>query len=230
MSLVKVIMSWSWSRYFTYTTCPKKAFFSIIRRIKEPENAAMANGKKVHTEIQDYVAGKRRTLPKSGEKFKSPLQELRKNKRHVGIEVDMAVTRQWQPCKPTDWDNCWLRAKIDLSHEANDGETLVVIDLKTGKYNPSLIEQLELYAACSQSYVSSHIKRVKTELWFLEHGEIITRVFTLAECVKLQKQWERKTRKMLADKTFKCKPTAKCRWCWYGQAMKSKGGPGVCEF
>jgi hypothetical protein len=42
------ITQWSYSRLKVFESCPKKAEYAFIQRIKEPGNKAMDRGKDIH--------------------------------------------------------------------------------------------------------------------------------------------------------------------------------------
>lgn len=158
------------------------------------------------------------------------------------VEDTWAFTKDWTQTTWNDWINCWVRIKVDCAHEvAND--TLIVTDFKTGKFRPeeiqSYIEQLELY---SLGALLTHplIKVVKARLMYTDAGVIYpdksnckdlgSLTFTQADVPKLKALWDKRVRAMLLDKSFAPRPNDKCRWCWYGQSSRTKGGPGLCKF
>jgi CRISPR/Cas system-associated exonuclease Cas4 (RecB family) len=224
---MKRIVAWSDSRKRDYDTCPLKAFFKHVQRIREPENKAMARGQKIHTEGEEYAIGKRKKLPKSCELFGEEFAELRAVRRRIEREKEYAVDRHWHPCS---WfaPETWLRVKADLGYLLDD-ETYRVIDLKTGKVRPENATQLDIYAPVVHVHQPEHVLVVQAELWYLDWGEIEERRYSRADSLRLQKQWEKETKRMLSDTQFKPTPSRLCAWCWYGQAKKDEGGPGLCE-
>ena len=70
-----------------------------------------------------------------------------------------------------------------------------------------------------------NIVRVDTNLWYLDAGEERGRTFMRSEVPGLKKHWEKRSKAMLADTSFKATPGDACRWCAYS---KTKGGP--CEY
>jgi CRISPR/Cas system-associated exonuclease Cas4 (RecB family) len=226
------LTSWSYSRKSTYDRCPAQAFYKFILRIQEPGNEAMARGSKLGDEAEAYAVDKRkRRMPEICERFAEEFRALRKLPRKAGLrrQLEFAVTKDWQPCDWKDWNRAWLRAKLDLMYHEDD-HTVVVIDLKTGRFRPEYQEQLEIYAAVVVANVPEQVTTIKTALWFLDEGEEINRTYTRAEALAAQKSLVRETKRMLSDTAFQPKPSNACRWCWYGQAKKAKGGPGRCQY
>ena len=71
------INQWSYSRLATFESCPKKAHFAYVRRIKEPGNKAMDRGKNIHTMCEDYIRGRYETIPKELADFEEAFDVLK---------------------------------------------------------------------------------------------------------------------------------------------------------
>lgn len=237
----KTITSWSFSRYLDYKTCPLKAKLKYLDKVKEPGNQAMARGNAIHVLAADFINGKykKRTFPVELVLFKDLFNELRKmykkSKLTVFVEDTFAFTKTWGITTYDDWKNCWLRVKVDVGFDIRDG-VFSITDWKTGKMHDRLIddyeEQLELYALAALMRLPD-IEKVETSLKYLDIGETYPQepiVFERRDIPRLKKLWEKRTKKMLVDKVFKPTPHDKCKWCWFGQAGKAKGGPGICKF
>jgi len=224
---IKKILAWSYSRYSTYVTCALMAKFKFIDRLKEPASPPLLRGSEIHKKAEDYSLGRIKKLPKELELFEEEFKDLQKRRKTLRVEVQLAVDRDWEPC---DWfaKSAWLRGVLDAMYVDND--ILVIVDHKTGKIRAEQMEQLELYAILGFIFGPEHIKKVRCEFWYLDQGEIKDKSFTRAQALKLRAKWERKTKKMLADTAFHPKPNDKCKWCWFGQSGKKKGGPGLCKY
>ena len=57
------IPQWSYSRLTTYEGCPKKAYYSSVKKIREPGNKYMERGKEVHKNCENYIRGHIEELP-----------------------------------------------------------------------------------------------------------------------------------------------------------------------
>ena len=224
---IQKITAWSFSRYSTYVKCALLAYYKFILKLKEPKplsTSPLGRGKIIHKEAELYSTGQTKRMPASLELFADEFKALRKVKKKLQVEQQLACDRDWEQ---SDWfdGSTWFRAVLDCMYV--DGDTLVVIDYKTGKLKQE-VEQLELYAIIGFIYGPEHITKVRCEFWFLDQGEIVPEqgaVFTRAEALKLRKLWVKKTKKMLADGTFAPNPGDACRWCFF---KKSNGGP--CKF
>ena len=230
------ITSWSFSRYQVYSTCPRRAKYLYIDKLKEPEDpdGPMARGNHIHKLAESYVLGGVTRLPKElvkfGPFFKATRAARKRDPTAVVVESTWAFRRDWTQTTWDDWNGCHLRVKVDLA--VRDEDRVTVVDHKTGKWSPQYnlekyMEQLDLYATAALQLYGN--VTVVPRLHFLDH-EIIypaledTRTYTARDLPKLKKTWAAKTRAMLADKTFAPKPSNLCRWCAFS---RDKGGP--CE-
>lgn len=229
------ITSWSYSRWAQYTECPFKAKLKFIDKLKEPPAPAMDRGNMIHKLAEGFTKGlasvtvnfegkdqtcSTKKLPSELSKFAEQFAELKKSKPFV--EETWAFTRNWAKTVWNDWQGCWVRIKTDAA--CVDGDTLYVIDHKTGKKREGYHDQLSLYALGGM-LTFPNVKRVNTQLWFLDQGEDEVAEFDASQLGELKKSWEKKVTPMLNDTRFAPKPGNGCRYCPFS---KSKGGP--CSF
>lgn len=227
------IYAWSFSRRNDYKRCPLLARLKYIDKIREPPNDAMARGSEIHTDAEKYATKQIARRPKSLELFAEEFKALRRIAKHLEIELELAVTKQWKPC---EWfaRDAWMRAKVDCGYpdvwsDPRNPGLYHAIDFKTGKIRGEHVDQLSLYALAIMIHKPS-IAVVDTALWYLDQGEVVQRRYSRDQMKDLQKYWTADIRAMMADRTFKATPGNACRWCWYGQSGKKKGGPGQCRF
>lgn len=214
------ITSWSYSRYATYEECPAKAKYKFIDKLPEPPAPAMERGNVIHKLAEEYTKGNIKKLPKELKLFEENFKELKASKPLV--EETWAFTKEWKQTLWNDWKNCVVRIKVDAA--CKDGDTLYIIDHKTGKMRDGYSTQLSLYAL-GGALVFPEVKHINTQLWFLDSGDQLEEAYSAAAAPKLLKDWEKRTKPMLNDTRFAPKPSHSCRWCPYS---KSKGGP--CKF
>jgi RecB family exonuclease len=219
------ITAWSYSRYAAYTKCPFSAKCKFIDKLPEPDSPALARGSDIHKEAEDYSTGLLKRLPKSLALFKDEFRDLRKRKASLNVEGQFAVDKEWNE---VGWfaSNAWLRAMIDCFYDYDrDGERVrKVIDYKTGKIRPENMAQLDLYALVMFA-VDESIDRVEAEFWYLDQGEIRTKLYSREHMPELQATWAKKVKPMLTDTSFPPTPCNVCRWCTFS---KAKNGP--CKF
>lgn len=232
--------AWSWSRYSDYKLCPLKAKLAHIDKIREPKNQAMMRGAEIHDKARDFIKGIIKKLPAELASFKDEFSKLKRlyKKKILGaiVEEDWAYRKDWTQTAWNDWAECYLRVKLDVAYY-EDEETLIMIDWKTGKFREEMheeyMEQLELYALAALMLLP-HVYKVKPLLKYTDLGQTFptgkSLVFDRREVSALKKTWEKRLRPMMNDTVFAPRPNDKCRWCFYGQSGKSKGGPGLCKF
>lgn len=214
------ITSWSYSRYALYEECPAKAKYKFIDKLPEPPAPAMERGNVIHKLAEDFTTGKIKKLPPELKLFSDQFTELKKSKPQV--EQTWAFTSEWKQTLWNDWKGCKVRIKTDAA--CVDGDTLYIIDHKTGKLRDGYDTQLSLYAT-GGFLVHPTVKKISTQMWFLDSGDVVEKDYVAAEGPKLLKEWDKRVVPMLNDTRFAPKPGNACRWCPYS---KSKGGP--CKF
>lgn len=238
------LTSWSWSRYETYDQCPAKAKYSYLLKLPQEKSAALERGARVHDDIRDFTIGKTAKVPEEVPKaFTKDLKALRVrfNKRPTDtiIEDTWAYRADWSETVYNDWNGCSLRIKVDAA--VIDKDTIVITDYKTGKMRPEnqekYTQQMQLYAVGALQrfgvimpnnlgIVASDL-RVSARLLYLDEEKVwgAGTVYTISDLPALKKEWEKRIRPMLNDKTFAPKPNRFCSWCSYS---KAKGGP--CKY
>lgn len=241
--VAKPVTSWSFSRYGDYRKCPLSFKLKHIDKIAEPKSAAMQRGIDIHNLAEAYVVGKLAKLPPELALFKDEFAKLRKmykaKKLPMIVEDNWAFTAEWEETQWNDWVRCWVRIKLDCAHyeEAN---VMFVTDYKTGKMNEAknaeYMEQLELYALAALLMAADPDKVViRPRLLYLDTGDTYPPVgqqveYTAADLPKLKKLWGQRVKPMMTATNFPPRANDGCRWCFYGQSGKAKGGPGLCQY
>jgi CRISPR/Cas system-associated exonuclease Cas4 (RecB family) len=234
---VKPLTSWSFSRYSDYKKCPQFFKFKHLMGMKEPGNAAMERGTKIHKLAEDYAKGKLKKLPSELSLFPEEFKHLRAQKTKV-IEDSWTWTQNWQSeTRWDDWKGAWLRVKLDAAYLNTQHNALVVIDHKTGKLNdyrkPEYREQLELYGLAGLLKYPD-VKVVSPRLWYLDAGVIYPDgekpdepelEYNRADEPKLRKVWLQRIEPMFKDKQYRPKQSNECRGCHF---RKDNGGP--CQY
>lgn len=233
------LKSWSYSRYSDWRQCPLKAKLKHIDRIKEPGNEAMERGNRIHKDAEAYIKGAAARLAPELALFKDEFKALRalfkKKANPMVVEDNWAFTNTWTETQWDDWTGCWVRIKLDCAHYTTPAE-MVVTDWKSGQPKPvknlEYMEQLELYAL-SALLMQPHLERVQVRIGWTDVGQMYPeepQVYTRADLPALKKAWNARVKPMMSDTKFPAKPNNLCRWCFYGQSGKAKGGPGLCKF
>jgi len=241
--VAKAVSSWSFSRYGDYRKCPLLFKLKHIDKISEPKSAAMQRGIDIHNLAEAYVVGKIAKLPPELALFKDEFTKLRKmyktKKLPMIVEDNWAFTVEWEETQWNDWVRCWVRIKLDCAHYEEPG-VMFVTDYKTGKMNAAknveYMEQLELYALAALLMAANPEEvTVKPRLLYLDTGDVYPPpgeevVYTLANLPQLKKTWNQRVKPMMTATNFPPRANDGCRWCFYGQSGKAKGGPGLCQF
>lgn len=233
------VTSWSFTRYSDYNKCPAFFRYKHLEKISEPGNDAMQRGSDIHKLAENYTKGIVKKLPEELALFAEEFAALKKQKIKI-VEDTWAFKADWSETVWNDWAGCWLRIKMDAAYVNVEHMALVPIDHKTGKCrdeeHAKYLEQLELYAI-GGLLKYPEVKVVSPRLWYLDHGIVYPDPeeheieFVRADLPGLQKKWEKKVIPIFKDTTFKPTPSdSACRWCYFGQSGKAKGGPGVCRF
>ena len=231
------LTSWSYSRFSLYQQCPYKFQQSVLLKKPEPKGDALIRGAAIHEEAEKYLKGEGRTVPASCKTFDKEFKRLRakrkKNPAAVVVEDTWAFTNTWGPSRWDDWNNCWLRVKLDVAER--DERNVEITDWKTGKFRPDnredYVQQLRLYAVGALA-VFAHIPdlRVSARLVYLDVGVVYPEPdareeFTPTDLPALQRDWTKAVKPMFNDKKFAPKPNQWCRWCAF-----SKAQGGDCKF
>lgn len=239
--------SWSFTRYNDFKQCPLKAKLKHLDKIEEPPNDAMARGADIGRLAEAYIKGDiGKKMPDELKHFADEFKKFRalwaKDKTKLIVEDSWALTREWKKTTWNDWTGAAVRVKVDVAELERGGETMTVIDWKTGKYRAErreeYVEQLELYVLAAFN-IYPNLKEVKAFLCYLDVGvqfpppsELESMTFTRADVPKLKKLWDARTRAMLLSKAFPPRPSDKCRWCHYRKdnTPNLPGKKQLCKF
>ena len=238
----KQFTSWSFTRYSDWLRCPAYAKYKHLEKVQTlemaardarvaagEETSAMLRGAEIAKKAEVYLKNKRKPLPIELMPVAAEYKALRA-RATILVEDNWGFTKDWKPCSPTDWNNCWLRVKIDACYTTGEKE-LHIKDNKTGKYDDRKVEeyklQLELYGvgglAKMPTVQIATAQLIYSDLGILHPEKPMT--FTRAQFEPLKKKWVQRVKPLFADKKFAPRPGYYCRWCDFA---KVKGGP--CKF
>lgn len=216
------VTAWSISRLNTYEQCPFKFKLTVVEGIKEPGSAAMDRGAEIHKHAELYLKNETKVVPDSCKLLALEFEEI----KDLGAksELEITFTKDWQPCGWFDKE-AWLRLKLDAL--VLDGDTIRLIDFKTGKNKGGYEDQLEIYALAAL-VMYPDIKHVAAELWYLDSGEVIGTshgAYTHEMLDELKHKWAERVSPMFHDEIWAARPNKFCNWCFF---RKSNNGP--CEW
>ena len=220
---------WSVSAYNNWRSCAYKYMLEKVHRLRGPASSAMERGIRIHKLFEELLKGNITGMP---DELKSLKKEILNLKKYGGSpEESWTLTKDLKHTHPTDWKGAWLRAKLDAHVYWEDHGELLIVDLKTGRFNIAQ-SQMDLYAAMAQFYYPE-LKSVRVELWFTDQGEIHGQDYTPRQCKELWIRWTKRADKMLSDKKFAPNPGEACKK-YGGCPMRSdktlnNGRPGPCK-
>ena len=218
------VKSWSYTALSQYESCPRQFFYERVKKIKDkdaPKPKALQRGIDVHDEGEKFLTHQISYTPKDYLKFEHLMLDLRD--MNPMVEQNWGFKLNWSPTSPTNWNECWLRIKMDAFVPFDDGDS-VAVDFKTGKNRGGYDLQMELYALgvfCK----FPEVKAVSTRLWFVDSGDEVIENYERAMVPKAKERFEKRVRPMFNDEHFATKPSRLCAWCDFS---KDNGGP--CEY
>lgn len=230
------LTSWSYSVYTDYLKCPLMVCFSKIKRIKvqEEPNPTFIKGNAIHKNADDFITGKTSTILPELKGVTDRLKLFKKIKALT--EPDWSFTKKWVPTTWNDWNNCWVRIKVDVvgvtpPKPKSKLPTLVhITDWKTGKVYEEHKQQRSLYALGALQLIElGALAGVKgtdvamtVEHQYTDTTQSATEEFTIKDLKPLRREWEERTKTMMSDTKYPAKTGFHCRWCKF---RKSAGGP-----
>lgn len=224
----KTLKSWSYSTYNMWTQCPRRIYLQKIEKLPDPMGPAAQRGIKIHSIAEDFIKGKIDVFPERGKgkelrDFQDDLQAIRESDTAIS-EQDFTFTRDWRITHWKDWDQAWVRMKLDV-FDMPDPEHITVIDFKTGKRR-NYEKQLELYGL-GGLLAHETVQQVTAEIWYIDEGTSPDAIegisFDRHEMEDLQATWESRVSPMMDDTQFRARPSSTCSWCPF-----SKGKGGQC--
>ena len=216
----KIPQYWSVSSYNNWRDCAYRYMLEKIWRFRSPPHPAMERGIRIHALFEQLLKGKVTGMPDELKKLKKEILSLRKLGGNP--EEPWTLTKDYEHTHPKDWDNAWLRAKLDAHHYWEDEAELLIVDLKTGRLKITQ-SQMDLYAAMSQFYYPD-AEEITVELWFSDQGEIES------QSRDLWKRWEKRANDMLSDRKFIPTVGPHCTRCPMRSSAKLENGEmGPCN-
>lgn len=221
---------WSDSKYNIYKQCAFRFYHQYIVKTKvEQDNYHLERGIAIHKKGEEFLKGNITGMPKEYKEFSRNLNELKKDR--ATPEQDISVTYDWKKSFSTDWNNVWLRGKVDAINTKY--EDLYVVDFKTGKvYEDKAKQQSEIYAVCLAAYFPND-EYFYFDFWYLDQGAMLNFHYTKKDVDKLRKKYKKlfgnahaRIQDMIDKEHFPTNRSKLCRFCPY---RKSNNGPCCYE-
>lgn len=223
---------WSFSRLMDYEVCPYRFYLKHIAKAEQPElgdDHPMVRGRRIHEEVEHYIAGQTDDFPSSGKKLQEVIDgcRLRFEGGSATVEEQWGFTQDWAPCGWWD-DGVWCRMATDY-HDCIEDDAEVIIDWKTGKSfgnEVKYMQQMQLYAV-GAFMRNPHLEYLDVKLGFLDDGKVRTKSFERND--KISKLIARFTERALRLQAavYQPKPSmVACKYCPFG----SQFGTGTCVY
>ena len=197
----------SYSSIKKYETCARWFYLEKILKIKVPSGPAAERGERIHKIAENYLKGKRKTLPNEFGDFRDDMAELKKQKGLM-VEDDWAFDGYWER---VTWhhEDVYMRMKLDAMYPLKK-DAMMIIDFKTGKIKESEhVEQAGLYAL-GMFLQYPEMKRASVEFWYLDHDEVLVWQFKRKEMRALQQSWDFRLMRLNNDERFLPNPSGLC--------------------
>jgi len=231
-----MISAWSWSRLEVYESCPYRAYLQYVEKIPTPplvppegkEEHPLTRGVRVHEAAEDFVTRDILLIPeleKFGEQFEQQRIQYQEDPDLCIVEAEWAIDQKWQP---TGWrsKDTWGRMKLDWGYV--DGNTMTIVDYKTGKkYATKHVQQGQLYALAARAFFPE-VEQFNVAFWYLDQDDVLEQSYSAIKVDVLRDGFDRRAQAMTGATTFKPKPNSwSCRFCPYGEG---RDGNKHCEY
>jgi len=217
---------WSYSRWKVFNDCRARYEFQFLQKLEQPSSVHLERGSFVHAKAEDYLDSGGR-VPKELAQFADELKAIRK--LGAVAERTFAFTKSWQKTAFDDWNNCWLRIKIDADITIEGDSNATLIDFKTGKPWKDTKEQSELYAV-GKFQLEKKVETIDAEFWYTDTGEVVPYFFSRDNFRALKQKWSARGQEMLAARQFPPTKSAYiCKYCPFRTDKElASGAPGPC--
>jgi len=204
----------SYSRINTYKTCPLQFEKTVLNKeVPFESNDAMEYGNRVHKSLENYCrsSGQESMLTRETKKWQGiadmvlALPGAKQFERKITLLEDLEQTTWFDKA-------AWMRAILDVM--VVDGDTALVLDWKTGKVRPDML-QLHMFA-CIVFMVFPEVTTVKTAFIWLVHDETTQAIFRREH---LDVMWKKIMEQCDAIQdsidlgVFVATPSYLCNWC-----------------
>lgn len=225
----KIPQFWSFSRWEIFHDCPWRYALQCIAKVQTPPppQHVFEHGNTVHLKSEHFLLGDIRGVPSDLSNFAGEYRAIKK----LGAvpEVDYTVNDKWEPCASDDFDNAWLRAKLDI--EIATDENFTIVDVKTGRPRAVHEFQAEIYGMLALERHGEEYEEIDFEFWFTDSGSVEAFTFHFGQLDDLKKLWLKRIKPMLGGRLFKKTPSVhSCRYCPYrSDKVLANGEPGECD-
>jgi CRISPR/Cas system-associated exonuclease Cas4 (RecB family) len=209
MPNTKVVFSYS--KYSTWLNCPKKYEYLYIHKLKEAASPILEHGNAIHKQMEEFLKLEGMPLPEIAKHFEKEVTEIKSSK--PDIEAWWTLDAALKACGSWDKSVAW-RGRIDACYVK--GNTLYIVDWKTGKVREKNLEQLDVYAMMGFN-LFPEVTTIIVELYYLEHGVKLTHEYARENKARLEQMWQARLRPFKEALEFPANPTALCGYCSFSK-------------
>jgi hypothetical protein len=204
--------AWSYTSLTAFETCPRRYYRTrVAKDVADPPGEEALWGQRVHKAIENHL---RSGAPLS--KLASPYQPIIEKVAAVpgtrAVEQRVAVDADLKPVEffaPT----AWCRGVFDVI--VDGGESVAILDWKTGKWKPET-DQLELFAALARQ-LYPQAQRFHTAFVWLKNKRVNKTTYTRSACDTIWTGFIRRALRLqnaVDNHEYPPKPSGLCRkWC-----------------
>lgn len=195
----------SYSGKSLYDQCPKRFEWVYVLGNREEPGAAAKRGTEMHSYLEEFfLGGAYPSHVKPLDRWQPYMESL--THYNPSPEAALAVTQDW---KPTQFDSseAYLRGKADLIFRS--GDTVEIVDFKTGRQYDSHVNQGECYVAMADSAPSYRT----TFIYLDQFPTVVQNTYDAGVRNGLIMQLKVEVDKIRTTEHFEAKPSDKCRWC-----------------
>lgn len=217
---LSLIHHWSYSLLTAFETCGWQTLKTRIQKeVVEPVGQALLDGREVHKAIENYFSLGTQ-LPPGREYLEQHLLQV--GQALTGWKVRMLVEHQMclrHDLSFTGWfaKDAWLRIASDLVLIGEEG-VAVLIDWKTGRFDPEALEQLKLNAF-ALFLQFPEINSIMAVLVWVGKNHPHEETWVLIKREEMWTIWEsfrirlRPLARAFATGEWRKVPGRQCRWC-----------------
>lgn len=205
--------SWSFSSMEMYENCARKYWAVRVAKKVKDDNYANRKGVDEHKVIEDYLRRGAPLVPQL-QHLQPVLDKLLAAPGMRMIEKELCLNAKFEPCEYRDWNNGWLRMKLDFV--LVNGDTAVYIDWKGGKVRPS-DRQLKL-AALAMFQDMPFVNTVRGSLLFVYYDKSHNFTLERKDSTAAWNEFLPTIGKMMeshANDSWPATPNPLCGWCPY---------------
>lgn len=207
----------SYSGRKLFKQCPRKWYVTYVEKDREAPGVAAQRGTDIHDQLEQFFRG---GVAYPNTKVLAPWRRFMEGLTLYDPvpEGDLAVDVEWNPCGFDD-EHAYYRGKADLVYQ--EGDTLVILDWKTGKIYPDHEDQGKTYMA-----LHDECSKVRTGFVYIDQPLTVHWRDYTAEHRTQEIEVIRSDIELIRNATeFPATPNSMgCRWC-----KQSWRNGGTCE-